>query len=871
MNTQRWIRRVKNGWCALTEPHPSLQIVEQRRQAQLLATIILVLSPPAFLSGILPALVSPTPTPLYANILIITSAVVIAVLPLYLIARTPFYQVGTGIMIAVASIAIYGSVFINQSMHENPLQYLIIPILLCNLFFNVKVTISLILGISLAILTLPAFIPNIAFVELVIGPLRFMVLISPLLLLFGWYRRQLEQDRRAALAQSEHRYRVVSELTSDFTYSLSITPDGKTAPEWVSGDFASVTGGYRLQGITEYNWMEYVHPDDLSIVGQGIVDLMAGKTIEGELRLVTKDGGIHWIRYYSRPQWNETEQRVTHIYGAAKDISDHKASEAAERDQRTLAEALRDTAAILNSSLEPEKVLDQILVNVARVVPHDAGTIMMIENGLCRVVRHQSFLDPEHETEVYNLRLTVDDAVTLRTMYQSQRPLLIADVRTFESWVDIKTHQWIRAFVGTPILMADEVVGFLTLDSATLGGFTPEHLNRLEVFANQASVAIRNARLYESLAKQAADLDQRVVERTMELDRQRSQLQAILDAMGEGMFYSEGDVIVFTNPALSRITGYPSEEIIGQSIRLFGVPGDTENDHKITMLYDQLPRLRIWRDDIKMRCKNGMISDMALTVTLASASGENPPCAVAVVRDVSQEKALQAQKRQFVANASHELRTPITNIKTSLYLARHQPDRASEHLNVIDDVIKEMQSLTEDLLDLARLENNRIRLVFTSVLLQDLIHDVVRMNQPGWEVKPIHLKLDLPANPITVMADSRRLKQVITNLLANAFNYTPQGGYVTLQLQVENECAVITIADSGVGIAPEHLPHLFDPFFRANENSNGTGLGLSITREIVHLHNGEISVESELGHGSRFIVRIPLTSGDALSHDNQPL
>jgi signal transduction histidine kinase len=182
-----------------------------------------------------------------------------------------------------------------------------------------------------------------------------------------------------------------------------------------------------------------------------------------------------------------------------------------------------------------------------------------------------------------------------------------------------------------------------------------------------------------------------------------------------------------------------------------------------------------------------------------------------------------------------------------------------------------MQSLTEDLLDLARLENNRIRLVFTSVLLQDLIHDVVRMNQPGWEVKPIHLKLDLPANPITVMADSRRLKQVITNLLANAFNYTPQGGYVTLQLQVENECAVITIADSGVGIAPEHLPHLFDPFFRANENSNGTGLGLSITREIVHLHNGEISVESELGHGSRFIVRIPLTSGDALSHDNQPL
>jgi two-component system phosphate regulon sensor histidine kinase PhoR len=448
-------------------------------------------------------------------------------------------------------------------------------------------------------------------------------------------------------------------------------------------------------------------------------------------------------------------------------------------------------------------------------------------------------------------------------MYTTRRPLLIADVSTFDGWFNVEAHRWIRAFVGMPICIADEVVGFLTLDSTRLGGFTAEHLNRLEVFANQASIAIRNARLYADLANEAAELDRRVVRRTVELDHQRSQLQAILDAMDDGVFYAEGTMIVYTNPALSHITGYRPDEIVGKPITLFRVPNHPENDHKLFDLNAKLQTERIWRDEMLMYGKQHIPIEIGLTVSLLTPPGEQPLRAVGVVRDIRKEKALQAQKRQFVANASHELRTPITNMKTRLYLIRRQLDRADEHLSVMEDVVEDMQALTEDLLDLARIENHKVTLTLVPIVLQDVIEQMVSVHQAAWELKRVHLVLDLPQEPITVHADDRRLTQVITNLVTNAFNYTSENGQVTVQIHQDGEWGVLMVSDTGVGIAPEHLSHVFEPFFRVDETTNGTGLGLSITREIVLLHGGEIRVESEPQRGSRFTVQIPLVKSPA--------
>ena len=246
--------------------------------------------------------------------------------------------------------------------------------------------------------------------------------------------------------------------------------------------------------------------------------------------------------------------------------------------------------------------------------------------------------------------------------------------------------------------------------------------------------------------------------------------------------------------------------------------------------------------------------------------GSDNTGAVTVIRDVSKEKALQQQKERFVAYASHELRTPITNLKTRLYLMRRQPERMEGHMRVLEHVTDRMKRLVEDLLDVSRFERGVIKLDFQNVLLQDLIRTLVQVQQPEAERKQLQLACALPDTPLYVHADSERLAQVITNLLTNAINYTPTGGKIDVRLNricdVTGALAQVEVEDSGIGISEEHLPHIFQPFYRVISQVEGTGLGLSISKEIVELHGGEIEVSSQIGMGSNFRFWLPLIESD---------
>jgi signal transduction histidine kinase len=234
-----------------------------------------------------------------------------------------------------------------------------------------------------------------------------------------------------------------------------------------------------------------------------------------------------------------------------------------------------------------------------------------------------------------------------------------------------------------------------------------------------------------------------------------------------------------------------------------------------------------------------------------------------MLRDISREKALQAQKDRFLANAAHELRTPISNIKTRLYLIRRQPENAADHLDVLETVSDNMSELVEDLLDVVRFERKAIRLHRKRLVLQELIRDVIAVPQPEVDHRQIRLAVETPAEPLAVFGDWRRLTQVVTKLIANAIHYSAEGGQVSVRLAPENGQAAIHVGDSGPGIAPDQLPYVFQPFFRAKEgNSEGLGLGLAIAQQIVELHGGTLAAESEVGRGSVFTVRLALAEGE---------
>ncbi len=605
--------------------------------------------------------------------------------------------------------------------------------------------------------------------------------------------------------------------------------------------------------IPEGEWSNLKYELNALAHGQYHIAVESQQTIRGQKRHII-------VNFSVAPGYENTWGRML---VSITDISTLKQMQTAEHEQRTLAEALRDTAAALASSLDPETVLDRILDNVGRVVPHDAANFGLIENDVVRIHNWRGY-DPAMAAEIASMRMPLETP-TYRWMFLTGQPCLISDITQAGAgkWMDWPANRWSRSYAAVPIRAHGQVIGFLNLDSAQPGFFTEQHVERLQAFADQAAIAIENAQLYDQIRRHAADLQARVEARTMELEHERAQLKAILDAMGEGVVYTDNNTVLYVNDRLAEMLGRDSRELLGHINHLLETAmvfdRNTSRRAWVAQLAQALRQRGIWHGDVRLRRKDGSEFDASLTATLVGPVEAMPLSVVTVVRDVSQERALQAQKDRFIANASHELRTPITNLKTRLYLLRRQPQRQEEHLQVLDYVANRMGDLVEELLDISRFDRGVIRLERKPVALQTLVENVITIQYPTATQQGLTLRINLPEEPLVVNLDPNRITQVITNLVANAMNYTPPGGTITVSVAQEGEEAIIRVQDTGIGIPPEALPHIFEPFFRVSEEvARGTGLGLTISREIVDLHGGDLTVESEVGRGSTFTVRLPL-------------
>jgi signal transduction histidine kinase len=223
------------------------------------------------------------------------------------------------------------------------------------------------------------------------------------------------------------------------------------------------------------------------------------------------------------------------------------------------------------------------------------------------------------------------------------------------------------------------------------------------------------------------------------------------------------------------------------------------------------------------------------------------------------EQTLQ-QQRRFVADASHELRTPLTTIRGNLgLLKRRPPIAADDERAVVDDMVEETDRLirlTNDLLTLARSDAGRA-LRHDPVPIVPLSDDICRQARLLAEQRTIACE-DVPE--VSVLGDQDAIKQVLLILLDNALKYTPAGGTITIGAEKTDRAVNIRIADTGPGIAPDDLPHIFERFYRSDESRTGAGagLGLAIAKELIEAQQGKISVASEVGKGSTFIVMLPV-------------
>jgi len=234
-------------------------------------------------------------------------------------------------------------------------------------------------------------------------------------------------------------------------------------------------------------------------------------------------------------------------------------------------------------------------------------------------------------------------------------------------------------------------------------------------------------------------------------------------------------------------------------------------------------------------------------------------------------RELSAMKEEFLALTTHDLRSPLTVISgvINFFTSGRLGELTTEQKNMVEMMERNTQNLIElvnDLLDTAKLESGTLRLDTASINLAGLIEELRHQMQPLADEKEITLEESIPEDLPPLMADRAKLRRVLVNLLSNAIKFTPKSGRVSLSAAREGETVRVSIADTGVGIAPEDVKDIFDKYAqarsRATRSEKGTGLGLYITRQLVELHGGRIEVQSEVGRGSTFSFTIPTAGSD---------
>jgi two-component system phosphate regulon sensor histidine kinase PhoR len=240
--------------------------------------------------------------------------------------------------------------------------------------------------------------------------------------------------------------------------------------------------------------------------------------------------------------------------------------------------------------------------------------------------------------------------------------------------------------------------------------------------------------------------------------------------------------------------------------------------------------------------------------------------AVAVLRDLTETERVEKTRRDFIANVSHELRTPLTSIQgytETLLDSTSENGHAREFLEIIRKSAARMSRLTEDLLTLARVESGETRFDVHPTLPGDLLNDAVESFQDLARAQGIELAVEESSNTL-VNADREAIHQVFANLIENAMKYAGSGKRIVLGACEAGSLVQFYVRDFGPGIASEHLPRLFERFYRVDKarsrESGGTGLGLAIAKHIVLAHHGAIRAESELNHGSTFYFTLPAES-----------
>ena len=415
-----------------------------------------------------------------------------------------------------------------------------------------------------------------------------------------------------------------------------------------------------------------------------------------------------------------------------------------------------------------------------------------------------------------------------------------------------------------PLHVGDRVIGALNFGHEQEGHYTEEDLDWAVVLGRQIETSLYYSTLLSTIAQQREAL----AREHATVQGQRNQLEALIDASDAAiMMVGRDRKIAYANAEMARLVGIPREAVLGASVEtVHRFLGGSFVD--ATALASQETVLSLdasLRDRVELTFPRRAVYQRV--VAPVRESGGSLLGHIVLYRDVTHEVEVERAKSEFVSVASHELRTPMTSVKTSLSLllagaAGPRDASARELLEIAVRNADRMIRLINDLLDLSRLEAGRMEFQLEPVPLADGVAAGLETVAAFAQEQGVTVATEPPAEPQVVLGVRDRLVQVIVNLVSNAIKFSPRGGRVTVRWWSENGFAVTEVADQGPGIPADQLQAVFEPFRQLDSSTTrehgGAGLGLAISQGIVDALGGKLWAESVLGAGSRFFVRLPL-------------
>jgi len=349
--------------------------------------------------------------------------------------------------------------------------------------------------------------------------------------------------------------------------------------------------------------------------------------------------------------------------------------------------------------------------------------------------------------------------------------------------------------------------------------------------------------------------------REQQLRESNQRLEAVLGGMAEGVIaVDERDRVILANAAAAELLGFTMTDVESRSLL------EVVRHHMLQQLVTHARATEsLQRAEIEFH--SGSENRRVLDVQTTPLPDTSPQRVILVLHDVTDLRRLESMRQEFVANVSHELKTPLSSIRayaeTLSAGAVNDPEHRGTFLQRIEEQADRLNNLIQDLLSLSRIESGRQTYDIATVNVADVVTTCIAENQDAANLKRIHLSCSNIQHNLRIQADEEGLAQIINNLIGNAIKYTPEGGEVTVVLRQQDSTICMDVRDSGIGIDEEHLTRVFERFYRVDKARSrelgGTGLGLAIVKHLAQAFGGNVTVTSRPTKGSTFTVQLPVT------------